>query len=261
MTDINHSLPVVAAIDGSDTAIHAAQWATDEAISRKVPLRLVCVMKAEHSSADDYYDDLHHAEASLLAAQDAIEASGRPVKVETAIVSGLAGVSLVSESQDAALVCVGSVGIGRYARALLGSTATELAEKAHCPVAIIRPPDELPGHAVNWMIVAATDDPDNKSVVECAMEEAQLRHAPILVVGKRADLDHEVEQWNRRYPGVHAYPIADSGDVAKFLKHHDERIQLAVIGSSDVNEVAQILGPHGHPRFHRTAASVLVVRP
>ncbi|MDZ4269677.1 MAG: universal stress protein, partial [Mycobacterium sp.] len=45
--------PVVAGIDGSDTAIQAARWAADEAISRGVPLRLVYVTKATHPSADD----------------------------------------------------------------------------------------------------------------------------------------------------------------------------------------------------------------
>lgn len=40
--DQKHSPPpVVAGIDGSETAIRAAQWAIDEAISRSVPLRLV----------------------------------------------------------------------------------------------------------------------------------------------------------------------------------------------------------------------------
>jgi nucleotide-binding universal stress UspA family protein len=265
MTESDSPKPVVAAIDGSGTAINAALWAVDEAIARSVPLRLVCVMKAKHPSADDYYADKHHAEASIRAAQDAVEATGRPVKIETAILSGLTTFNLIEESQSADMVCVGSVGIGRSARAILGSIAAELAEKAHCPVAIIRPQDEIPRDEVDirWIVVAVTDEIDNESVIESAMNEARLRQTPVLMLGGRDGLDgldDIVKQWKGRYPDVHVYPVSDGADVARFIKKHDEWVQLAVIGGSRADEVTQILGPRGHPLFHRRAASVLIVR-
>lgn len=52
MNDTDTKSSVVVGIDGSDTAIEAALWAIDEAVSRSVPLRLVCVTKAKHPSAD-----------------------------------------------------------------------------------------------------------------------------------------------------------------------------------------------------------------
>ena len=268
MTDNHTPSSVVAGIDGSQTAIRAAQWAIDEAISRSVPLRLVYVTKATHPSADDYYEDIHHAEASLRTAQAAVEGIGKPVKVETATLSGPPGPALVAESRDAELICVGSVGIGRYARAILGSTATELAENAHCPVAIIRPHDNEAPHDINWVVVAMNREPDHEVVIDHAMQEAKLRHAPVLALGERQHLaeaprdylDREVEKWKRRYPDVHLYPIANRADVAHFLKHHDERILLAVIGGSEAGELAHIVGPYGHPVFHHAVSSVLVVR-
>lgn len=260
MNDQFQAKSVVAGIDGSEQAVMAAQWAVDEAVSRNVPLRLVSVMKAKHSSNDDYYADLRHAEASLRTAQAAVEATGKPVKVETAIREGLPGAALVAESHDAELVCVGSVGIGRYARSILGSTATELAEKAHCPVAVIRPPDEQPRHAVEWIIVADTGATQNQPIVEAAMQEARLREAPVLVVGKNDGLEDDVDEVRRRHPDLRVYPVGNGADVARFLKKNDERVQLAVIGSADAGKLAQILGPHGHPHFHHTQSSVLVVR-
>ncbi|MGO4443363.1 universal stress protein [Mycobacterium sp. 2YAF39] len=260
MTESNSPKPIVAAIDGSDAAINAALWAIDEAIARSVPLRLVYVTKATHPSAEDYYADIHHAENSIRAAQDAVEATGRPVKIETAILSGLPAFNLIEESESADMICVGSVGIGRSALAILGSVATELAEKAQCPVAIIRPQDEVPRDAVDWIVVAATDELDNESVVESAIDEARLRHAPVLMLGDRGGLDECVEKWKARYPDVHLYPISNGADVARFLKKHDEWVRLAVIDGSRADEVVQILGPPGHPLFHRRAASVLVVR-
>jgi nucleotide-binding universal stress UspA family protein len=253
-------LPVVVGIDGSKTAILAAQWAIDEAVSRSVPLRLVYVTKPTHPSADDYYEDIHHAEASLRAAQAAVEAAGKPVKVETAILNGLPGPVLVEESRGAGMICVGPIGIGRYARAILGSTATDLAEKAHCPVAIIRPQDEQPRNAINWVVVAVNEQPGNEAVVEVAIQEAKLRQAPVLALGDGQSLEDKVGEWKRRHPDLHIYPVSDGADVVHFFKKHDERVQLAVIGGSQAGELAQIVGPYGHPVFHHTESSVLVVR-
>ena len=36
------------------------------------------------------------------------------------------------------MICIGSIGIGQVARRVIGSTADAVAQKAHCPVAIIR---------------------------------------------------------------------------------------------------------------------------
>jgi nucleotide-binding universal stress UspA family protein len=260
---MNHKhspLPVITGIDGSETAVRAAQWAIDEAVSRSVPLRLVCVTKARHPSTDDYYRDIHHAEESLRAAQAAVEAVGKPVRVETAMLTGPPGAALVAESRDAEMICVGSVGIGQYAQSILGSTATELAENAHCPVAVIRPHEDKPHHAIDWIVVAVNDKHDNEAVVECAIEEAKLRDAPVLVLGKQDGLQSEVEQWKRRQPDVRVYPIADGADVGRFLKKHDEPVQLAVIGGAEAGELAQIIGPHGHPLFHHAESSALIVR-
>jgi nucleotide-binding universal stress UspA family protein len=256
---------VVVGIDGSQAAILAAEWAVDEAISRSVPLRLVCVMKDNHPSMEDYRRDVKFAETSLRAAQSAVAATGRPVKVETAIESGLSSVKLISESRDADLICMGSTGIGGYARALLGSTAADVAEKAHCSVAIIRASDGRPLQDINWVIVEVSGTPDNEAVVEGAMVEAALRKAPVLAVGVESKgLDHELErrvqELRRRHPDVHVYPVATHDDIAHFLEDNRERVQLVVIGGSDAGQLTRIVGPHGHPVYRHTESSVLVVR-
>ena len=217
-------------------------------------------MKSAHPSPDDYYKDLHHAQASLQAARAAVQATGKPVKVEIEILDGPPGAVLLEQSGDAGMVIFGSVGIGRYARSILGSTATDLAEKAHCPVAVIRPHDHTPRHGINWVVVAASDSPDNQTVAEHAMAEAELRRAPVLLIGKQKGLDGEVEAWKARHPDLHIYPVGDGADVARFVKKKDEQVQLAVIGESDAGELAQIIGPHRHPLFNRAESSVLVVR-
>jgi len=260
---------VIVGIDGSQAAIHAAEWAVDEAVDRGVSLLMLAVIKATHPSAEDYHRDVTHAEASLQAARLAVEAMGRPVKVETDILRGPPGAVLISESDDAEMICVGSVGIGRYSRALLGSTATEVAEKALCPVAVIRSQPDQPGPDINWIVVEVGDASDRDIVVDQAMREAQLRKLPVLAIGTthtRAteDLSHELDNrlwpWRRWYPDVHIYPVTAGSGVAHFLKSNDDLVSLAVVGGADAGQLAQIVGPHDHPVFPHAEASVLIVR-
>ena len=230
-----------------------------------MPLRLVCVIKESHPSIEDHRRDVEFAETSLRAAQSAVRAVGKPVKVETAIESGLSSVKLISESRDADLICVGSTGIGGYARALLGPTAADVAEKAHCSVAIIRASDGRPSQDINWVIVTVNDAPDSEAVVEQAMVEAALRRAPVLAVGVESkDMDHELErrvqELRRRHPDVHVYPVATHDDIARFLEANHERVQLVVIGGSEAGQLARIVGPHGHPVYRHAESSVLVIR-
>jgi nucleotide-binding universal stress UspA family protein len=267
MTRSSSKSPVIVGIDGSDTAIHAAEWAIDEAVNHGAPLRLVYVAKAKHLGAEEYYEDMHRAKASLRAAREAVEATGKRVEIETDMLEGLPGTALVAASWDAQMVCVGSVGIGRYAKSILGSTAIELAEAAHCPVAVIRPQSGKHHKDIDWIVVGAKRRAGNDDVVEKAMQEASLRHAPVLLLGDRdpagtpyADLESDADDWKKRYPDVHIYPVADGADVAHFLKKHDERVQLAVIGGADADDLAQIIGPSRHPIFHHADSSALVVR-
>ena len=261
--------PIIVGIDGSQAAIAAALWGVDEAIGRAAPLRLISVIKQTHPSPADYDRDLAHAEKSLHEAQFAVEASQKPVKIETEIPRGPSGPILVEASRDAEMVCVGSVGIGRYARSILGSTATELADKAHCPVAVIRTESEQPPPDINWIVVRMTDAPGNDAVVNYAAWEAKLRTAPMLVLGGRPEelsehadgaFERRVQDWWQRHPDVRVYPITTKHAIASFLSTNEERVQLAVISGDESDQLAGLVGPSGHPLFRHPECSVLVVR-
>lgn len=266
------SAPVVVGIDGSDAAISAAKWAIDEAISRDVPLRIVHVTNIEGQPAapqDAFRLDVQYAESSLRAATAAVEATGKPVKIETDILWGSPDTALINESHNASLVCVGSIGIDAMAAKMWGSTAASLAKNAYCPVAIIRSPHSAPASGPDWIAVAVEDHADNESVIEEAMEEARLRHAPVLAVGVWQEdlgdspcdaLDRRIEKWAMRYPDVRIYPVPTRAGVARFLaENKDESVQLAVVSAADAHSVTQIVGPHSHPRIAHGNNSVLVV--
>ena len=139
--------PVVVGVDGSEAAIRAAEWAAKEAIHHDVPLRLVYVIRiADGPMSSDRADAAEHdyAESSLRAARLAVEETGLPVKIDCAVLYGDVERALIAESSSATLICAGSVGIGRVANMVLGSTAAVLAEEAHCPAAIIRRDEKSP---------------------------------------------------------------------------------------------------------------------
>ncbi|OBG61807.1 universal stress protein [Mycobacterium sp. E735] len=261
--------PILVGIDGSSAAIAAALWGVDEAITRGVALRLVSVIKPTHEAPEDYERDVAHAEKSLGQARLAVEATKKAVPLETEVARGPAGSVLLEASSDAALICVGCVGIGRYARSIVGSTATELAEKAQCPVAVLRTGSDRPPPDINWIVVRMTDTPDNDAVVSFAAAEAKLRRAPMLVLGGRPEeltehgdgaFERRVADWGRQYPEVRVYPITTRQGIAGYLSANDERVQLAVIGADEARQLAQLVGPQGHPLFRHPECSVLVVR-
>jgi nucleotide-binding universal stress UspA family protein len=275
MRDSNTPQPaVVVGIDGSQAAIQAAEWAVDEAVSREIPLRLVEIIPeqaepAPFASVGNVRMELEYGETALRIASAAVEATGKPAKVETAILQGAPAATLIAESRNAAMICLGSVGIGRFARAFLGSTATELAEAAHCPVAIIRSQHRQSKPGSPLIVVAINDSPDNEDVVEQAMKEAQLRHAPVLALGVSQkdtgdmpsdELDRRVQCWGQRHPDIKIYAGATRTEIADFLAVLDRKIQLAVIGSGDADQVAHLVGPHRHPILGHAECSVLIVR-
>jgi nucleotide-binding universal stress UspA family protein len=267
-------LPIVVGIDGSQAAIQAAEWAIDEAVSRETPLRLVAVIpqQAEPAPLDAVGNirmEREYAETALRIASAAVATSAHPVKVETAVLRGGSVTALVAESREAEMICVGSVGIGRVARALFGSTAADLAKAAHCPVAIIRTRQHRPKPDSDLIAVAVNDSPGNDDVVERAIKEAQLRQAPVLALGvwrpdlgemPNDELDQRVRVWEQRYPSVHFHAIATRTGIADFLDVSDSRVQLAVIGSVDTEQVTSLIGPRSHPVLGHAECSVLIVR-
>ena len=270
----NASAPVVVGIDGSDAAINAAIWAIDEAISREAPLRLVQAIQAGPKSPASVEIDDHlerqFAETSLRRASAAVHATGTEVKVETEIIRDDAHTALIGQSAEAAVVCLGSTGIGFFAREILGSTAEAVAENAYCPVAIIRSPYGKPTEGTDWIVVGVDDRTDNDVVIEHALDEARLRKAPVLAVGDWQDdlgekpypeLDRRLDVWRHRCPDIQICPVATRSGMERFLaENRSESVQLAVIGRADASSVAAIIGPHGHELIPHGECSVLVVR-
>ncbi len=264
--------PVVVGIDGSDAAIGAAQWAAKEAIHHDVPLRLVYVIDVAGDAIAPprvYPAEEEYAESSLRAACLAVEGKGLPVKIDTAVLRGDVDSALIAESAEATLICVGSVGISQVASRVLGSTATSLAEHAHCPVAIIRRAADTPLPEAGFIAAVLDDEPGSDAVMYWAMEQARVRRSPVLALGvwRRAlfKIDDEkfyqrLDRWLRRYPDVEVEVASTRMSATRYLESRIGDVQLAVIAGADSKRAAQLVGPHGMPIRTHADCSVLIVR-
>ncbi len=269
MQDESASAVIVVGVDGSQAAGNAVRWAIDEAAGRGIPLRIVHATGVEMQPEEAVRHEIDYANTSLRAAMAVAEDIGKPVKIETDILWGPVSAALIDVSRNATLLCLGSVGADGHAGELLGSTAAALAENAQCPVAIIRSPRRDPAGGVEWIVVIVNDHPDNDAVIECAVQEAQLRRAPLLAVGVWAEdlgeatydeLDHRVAKWKLNYPKVPIHPVATKGGIGQFLaSHEDDTVQLAVIGERDVDQIAYLVWPDSHPDAQHGERSVMVV--
>lgn len=247
---------VIVGIDGSLAAVNAAKWAVAEATSRGLPLRLVYVIPVGEpppASAGAMQPEPESAETALLRAQYVVHAVRKSVDVETVPLRGDPDCVLIDESRDAAMICVGSKPFGDEP---LGPVAAALAQRAHCPAAIIRSDttDIYAPHIDGGLIVVGlNDEPDNEAVVHMAMEEGRLRGATV------RQIDARVDSWVRRYPDVHVQIVAP-GIGPRYLENHDSKIQLAVVGSTDAEEIIRLVNPDIHPILGYPDWSMLVVR-
>lgn len=97
MTHTHPPAAVVVGIDESASALHAAEWAVEEAVDRDVRLRLVHVVEPTSAHARP----AAAAEVALRAARAAATRTGVPVQIETVIARGSVVGTLVAESAGA----------------------------------------------------------------------------------------------------------------------------------------------------------------
>ncbi|MET0992854.1 MAG: universal stress protein [Mycobacterium sp.] len=279
---------IVVGVDGSRTAVSAALWAVDEAVSRDVPLRLVYAIEPADATSVDRQDaardlarDLATAEIAVRFAFMAVESTERPVKIEVEILQGRPTHTLLQASRSAAMICVGSLGLGHATQGRLGSTAAALAASAHCPVAIIRGHDLKPANP-GWVVVEVETAAASADVLEHALDEARLRRAPVRVLttwqsrftdihdahavaeGNRlakSQLERRLAEWRRRYPDLDVQAVAAHCTTLNYLAKNAGSIQLVVVGRKRTRGLSDFVGASGHAALHDTDCSVMIFEP
>jgi nucleotide-binding universal stress UspA family protein len=141
---------IIVGIDGSGHSQRALEWAMREAAIRNTPLVVLTVHEAVagyFGGVSMYPDDPARTEQARVAAQaesDKVLASldgPRPESVTVRAVHGFPVEELIGAGKDADMIVLGSRGAGGFTRLLMGSTAGQVTQHAHCPVVIIPPED------------------------------------------------------------------------------------------------------------------------
>ncbi|EOD69601.1 universal stress protein [Amycolatopsis vancoresmycina] len=252
--------PVLAGVDASAPSLAAVRWAAREAGRRDTILRLLhaCVFEETHD-----HDELllEHVDRRLRRAAGIARDQAPGVRVETAVRLGLAADLLLEEAVDAALVVLGSHGLGGWRGALIGSVALRVAAEAPCPVVVV------PGHQPTRTgpVVAGIDRSESSEhALRFAFEEAAATRAPVLVVHAGDDdagLVARVAAWRREYPDLEVRTeVVPERVPARALEHAAPDARLIVVGTRGRGPVAGgILGSTGNALLSRAVCPVAVV--
>ncbi|WP_380283277.1 universal stress protein [Kitasatospora purpeofusca] len=184
---------VLAGVDGSPESTAAAHWAAEEALRRGVPLRLLHAWpwltdgRASFAGPEDLPVA---AQRMLTAAAEDVQARHPGLTVHTDVVLDAAVDGLVAAAEDAALLVLGSRGLGGFTGLLVGSVSMAVAGRAAVPVVVVRPAEEAAGPAgepseevaVPELLVGVDATAPDDAVLDFAFHEAALRGARIRAV-------------------------------------------------------------------------------
>lgn len=137
---------VLVAVDGSEEAAHAAEVALELADETGSELHVVHVGVEYYLLVHDYvspsqYEEIKADHRGVLDEQvEVIENKGGTVAGAHLRMGNKVDVEVVglAEELEAGLVVVGSRGLGRMGRSLLGSASESIVRHAHCPVLVVR---------------------------------------------------------------------------------------------------------------------------
>ncbi|MER7748955.1 universal stress protein [Streptomyces bacillaris] len=253
-----HDLPVIAAVDGSTHSWQALDWATHEAVRRRLPLLIVHVRPLTRTADEE--TRLREADELLAEAVRRSEALAPALNPSTLAPLDFPAAALVSLGRDASMVVVGSRGLGGFRSLLIGSNSLATASMASCPVVVVQDaapdeddrPEEAGGSSDIVAGVAA--DESSEAVLEFAFATAATRPGARLRIvhgwtmfssmlaggpvfdretaadSARRGLAELTSGWQERYPQVEVVREPVNGSASRTLVTASATAALTVIG-------------------------------
>lgn len=294
------TLPVIAAVDGSDDSLVALDWAFEAALMREAPLRVVHVWQYAAWAKPDVLpagrpvpedDPVLDRVRRYLAAR--IE---RPT-TEYVALEGEPAAVLPELGAAAQLLVLGSRGRGGFASLLLGSNGLAAARDAQCPVVVVPKPgrevhDAMPIEPGRRVVVGLQVDSPDDATLSFAFAEAALRGARVQVVAAytwplhvwtaataqivppshdqdavesetRTLAEGFLAPYSERHPEVRAETYIAPGDAAGHLVSASRDANLVVVGRHRRRLLApaRMMGSVTHAVLLHAASPVAVVPP
>ncbi|MFI9454733.1 universal stress protein [Amycolatopsis sp. NPDC052450] len=297
--------PVVTGFDGSAEARRAVRWAVAEAKTRGLGLVLAyCthdrlpppgsdpvatpLNEAVPQAADEA--DVEPARRQLASMAEALKRSEPDLEVRTVVRGGTPEhvLTSVADETDATMIVLGESHTGLFARAVLGSTESEVTKTAGRPVVVVRGDEPPPGGPV----ILGTDGSEHSAQAAGFAFDFASRHGltvhavhvarmplwgpasePLLggpVLDPAPGIPQEVaaqlvarqlEPWRERYPEVSVELVHGVGPAAQALTVQSSEAALLVLGRSDHGELRRLLlGSVSDDALHHAHCPVAVVR-
>lgn len=254
---------IVVGYDASDRGRAALAWALNEARLRDADL-VVChawdlpfaSVNGQISRAARNFAESALGEGVLLARE------GLPDhRIRAVLSQGPTGLVLARQSRMAAMLVVGTRGLGGSVRPRLDAVSAYAAGRARCPVTVVRewePP--APGEPAAVVVAVAASTPGTTALA-LAFEEAAWRGAELhawcgsweppypngeVVARLSTDpelqwLDETVPRWREKYPEVHVEgTFAGVRPLSSLLSRKDD-VELVVVGADDARDSLYLL--------------------
>lgn len=284
---------VVVGIDGSDTALGAAQWAAEFAAGHALPLTL---LHAVPNLDWHFFSPIPPAEidqhpdrdAVLAAAETAVRSTHPDLTIRRAVFKGAIDKALTDAAKSARLVVVGT---GAAEHRVLGAQAVRVANRTHCPVVVWRHPVATRTGKPLPVVVGIDESEDSTRALAEAFDVANALHAPLMVVHmweigaavgmgdlggqgnmdwqlldvleskQRQRMDEMIAPFAAQYRNAHVSKIFQDVSPAKGLADLSKEAQLVVVGSHGRGRLADsILGSVSQSLIHHAECPVMVVR-
>jgi nucleotide-binding universal stress UspA family protein len=282
---------VVVGVDGSACSDLAVDWALAEATRRGLAVHLL------HSYVQDYptvgmtsggwLDVRAIAQEVLAGAMARASAAAPTLHVTGEVNDGSAAHHLIEASTTADTVVVGTQGRRGLARVLLGSTASQVAAHARCPVAVVRVAERVASDHAPRVVVGVDAEGVSDDAVGVAFEAAAHRAAELLVVhswwygtegvalaalsGPESEtieqealrtVDLALTGWTAKFPDVPVRRTVVRGNALEMLESASADADLIVVGSRGRGGfTGLLLGSVSQHLLQVSRCPVLVVHP
>lgn len=276
--------PILVGFDGSANSEMAVWWAADLAVSTNRSLRILTSytlptmvgigMSAGYvlpalSSQEVHEIDLRHR-TMVADISERVHKSLPNLKTETFIDQGAPAAAVLKAAEDAAMVVLGTRGVGSAQGLLMGSVSYAVAHRAKCPVMLI---PETSNRAIPGRVVVGVDGSTRSmQAAKWALSLARCLHRELEVI----------TAWHYPYqamipeagmmmgPGVEELRLAMLRDAKKVVDRererlegpHGTRIESKAVEGSAADVLTEDAGPQDivvvSSKSHSLLASVLL---
>ncbi|MBB5938412.1 universal stress protein [Streptomyces zagrosensis] len=284
--------PITVGVDGSPASEAAADWAAEEAVRRRLPLRVVHAWQWEPMTVpvvNDRDEQAQWAQSLVREAGQRLAVRHPGLEITAAVLSGEPTTALVRANEDAELLVLGSRGHGALVGFLIGSHAQQVISRVARPVVSVRAPEDQEAARTDGEVVVGQQGSaeDSAAVLRFAFEAAAVRGAPLRAVRawslppvfaysplslrladeagglepyEKQQLAEALAPWREKFPQVPVREHVEIGSGGQVLLSQTAHAELLVLGRRVRRApIGTRIGSVAHAALHHARCPVAVI--